>query len=85
MGEFYDSSETCVSVAVQNAKQAFTDWKRLSAYERGKVLKKAANLIRVCDQKKNDYEWFVVMILTLCFIRPHIFRIDPDTSSFTQD
>ena len=53
MGEFYDSSETCVSVAVQNAKQAFTDWKRLSAYERGKVLKKAANLIRVCDQKRN--------------------------------
>ena len=52
MGEFYDSSETCVSDAVQNAKQAFTDWKRLSAYERGKVLKKAANLIRVCDQKK---------------------------------
>ena len=52
MGEFYDSSETCVSVAVQNAKQAFTDWKRLSAYERGKVLKKAAKIIRVCDPKK---------------------------------
>lgn len=47
MGEFYDSSEQCVSEAVYNAKSAFAEWRKLSAYERGKVLKRAASLIRV--------------------------------------
>lgn len=47
IGGFFDSSKECVDRAVENAKEAFSAWKNLSSFERGKLLRRAADLIRV--------------------------------------
>ena len=49
IGEFYDSSEDCVSAAVEGAVSAFHQWKCLTGFERGKFLKRVADIIRVRD------------------------------------
>ncbi|KAF6030001.1 hypothetical protein EB796_011692 [Bugula neritina] len=46
IGGFFDSSKECVDRAVENAKEAFSAWKNLSSFERGKLLRRAADLIR---------------------------------------
>ncbi|XP_067938158.1 4-trimethylaminobutyraldehyde dehydrogenase-like [Watersipora subatra] len=46
IGEFYDSSKDCVSAAVEGAVKALDVWRALTGFERGKLLKKAADLIR---------------------------------------
>lgn len=47
IGEFHEASKECVDIAVQSAKEALGSWKKLTGFERGKVLKKAADIIRV--------------------------------------
>lgn len=41
------SNEEDVDTAVRSARREFKAWKKFSGFERGNVLKKAANIIRV--------------------------------------
>jgi len=46
-GKFAESSSDCVDFAVRSAKDAGLTWKRKSAFERGQLLRKSAEIIRV--------------------------------------
>ena len=51
------SSQSDVDHAVCKARSAFRDWSRMSGFERGAVLKKAANIIRVCIYSDDKLKW----------------------------
>lgn len=47
MRDVSSSNEQDVDLAVRSARREFKAWRKMSGFERGNILKKAANIIRV--------------------------------------